>query len=73
MKKLPKLLLAILLVLSLSLSICACDVIDNIFGKDCESHVDADKDGKCDECEAPVETQPECTHSDKNDDGKCDE
>ena len=73
MKKLPKLLLAILLVLSLSLSICACDVIDNILGKDCESHVDADKDGKCDECEAPVETQPECTHSDKDDDGKCDE
>ncbi len=65
MKKLPKLLLALLLVLSLSLSLCAC--------KDCETHVDADKDGKCDECEAPVETKPECTHSDKNDDGKCDD
>ncbi len=39
---------------------------------ECE-HVDADKDGKCDECGETVEvTPPACEHRDANDDGKCD-
>ena len=43
----------------------------------CTAHVDADKDGKCDSCQATIEEQttavPSCTsHRDANDDGKCD-
>ncbi len=38
----------------------------------CKEHVDANKDGKCDNCDATVEV-PECDeHVDKNKDGKCD-
>ncbi len=37
----------------------------------CTSHVDLDKNGKCDTCNAPVQTA--CTnHVDANGDGKCD-
>ena len=41
-------------------------------GDECTSHVDSNKDGKCDNCGAAVQSQ-ECTeHVDKNKDGKCD-
>ena len=43
-------------------------------GEPCEVHVDDNSDGKCDVCEATIETpDPECTeHVDENEDGKCD-
>lgn len=45
-------------------------------GDACTSHVDANADGKCDNCAADMEEEtteaPACTHRDANDDGKCD-
>lgn len=41
-------------------------------GDKCTEHVDANKDGKCDNCEAAVEIPPCDEHVDKNKDGKCD-
>ena len=41
-------------------------------GNTCDTHVDANNDGKCDNCSTAVEKQPcaECT--DINNDGVCD-
>ena len=39
--------------------------------KDCTSHVDADKNGKCDSCGADVEVACD-THADADKNGKCD-
>ena len=38
--------------------------------EECTEHVDANKDGKCDNCKATVSTA--CKHEDANDDNKCD-
>ena len=61
--KMKKLLL-VLLALSLVFALAACK-------KDCTEHVDENKDGKCDVCEAEVEVP--CTeHVDADKNGKCD-
>ena len=40
---------------------------------ECTEHVDADNNGKCDNCGADVEIKTECTeHTDADSDGKCD-
>ena len=39
--------------------------------KDCTSHADADKNGKCDSCGADVEAACD-THTDADKNGKCD-
>jgi len=58
-------LLAIVMIVSVVGVLASC-------GEECTEHVDADKNGKCDKCDATVEI-PECTeHVDKNKDGKCD-
>ena len=64
MKKLLLAVLALLLVFALA----SCSLFG---GKECEEHVDTNKDGKCDVCEATVEVP--CTeHVDEDKNGKCD-
>jgi len=59
-----KKIIALLLTLAMVFAFVACST-------PCEAHVDADKDGKCDECGAEVQVPCE-THKDENLDRKCD-
>lgn len=64
MKKLLLLILSVAMIISMLAFVTSC-------GGDCTEHVDADKDGKCDECGETVEVV--CTeHKDENDDVLCD-
>ena len=66
-KQMKKLLLVVL-ALSLVFALASCGLLGN---NDCEEHVDTNKDGKCDVCEATVEVP--CTeHVDADKNGKCD-
>ena len=64
MRKL-KILGIMLLAFALALTLISC-------GETCTSHTDADKNGKCDTCEADVEVPCE-EHTDSDKDGKCDD
>ncbi len=64
MKKLLLLILSVAMIILMLAFVTSC-------GGDCTEHIDADKDGKCDECGAEVEVV--CTeHKDDNDDVLCD-
>ena len=67
-KKLICLFLAVAMMLSCFIALTSCD--DPV----CESHVDKDKDKKCDVCGEDVKGKDEddCECEDKDDDGKCD-
>ena len=69
MKKILISVIAVLLVAAMCFVFAACD---NTEKPECNQHVDADKNGKCDTCGATVEVKPCTTHKDNNKDGKCD-
>ena len=56
-------------------TLASCDLIDQIFGKECTEHVDADFDYICDNCGAELQEPepPVCEeHKDEDGDEKCD-
>ena len=66
----------IITILTLSLSLASCDVINSLLGKQqCTEHKDADGDNICDVCREEIEPAPlpPCEHSDTDGDGVCDE
>ena len=73
--RISTLLTALLLAAALCFSLASCGK-DNGDDKKC-THVDADDNGKCDNCsvdyEDGVDVTPECEHVDADDNGKCDE
>ena len=71
MKISSKVILALILVLSLSFSLIACD--DNDSTEPCATHTDKDGNGVCDVCKSAVKAPTTCTHKDLNDDEKCDD
>ena len=71
MKKIIALLLAALMVLSM-FAMVACQPSEDPNPPVCTTHVDANTDGKCDNCGTAMQ-KPECqTHEDADEDGKCD-
>ena len=62
-KRIISILLALTLVLAAGLVLASCGG-----GDDTCTHVDANTDGKCDNCSEPFGS---CTHEDSDDDGKC--
>ena len=64
MKKLIALFLTLILVLSASLALTACEDDDKKEKEKCE-HVDEDNDGKCDECKKDMTKEPEDNPEDK--------
>ncbi len=75
MKILSKLLLLLVVIAILVGTIASCTPSTPPVTGPCVEHVDADNDGKCDECSEDIEPEPEpdpCTHRDADDDGKCD-